>query len=132
MSFPVSHYPHPSGNQSRDSLLEPLTQAQTQTQAQTYPAMPPRIMGGPHALIPTKGIIAVASSYILDWAVLVVLAVTGYIMAEVTPNKRPFWLGNPDISYVPALSAPSVTLTRPLRATLTDTLSACQIPLYQK
>lgn len=40
----------------------------------------------------------VAASYVWDWVVLIVLGVTGYIMAEVTPNKRPFYLTNPDIS----------------------------------
>lgn len=97
MSFPVSHYPHPSGNQSRDSLLEPLTQRQAETPNHQR-AMAPSILGGPRALIPKKGMVVLGASYVFDWIVLVVLGVTGYIMAEVTPNKRPFWLADPTIS----------------------------------
>lgn len=101
MSFPVSHYPHQSGNQSRDSLLEPLTQTQTQREreTQTRQAMPTSTLGGLRALIPKKaGLFVLGASYIFDWIVLVALGVTGYIMAEVPPNKRPFWLADPTIS----------------------------------
>ncbi|KAF4877675.1 putative lipid phosphate phosphatase 3 [Colletotrichum siamense] len=45
------------------------------------------------------GSIRVAISYAFDWAILVVFAVAGYILGNLTPQKRPFNLGNPDISF---------------------------------
>lgn len=45
------------------------------------------------------GSIRVAISYAFDWAILVVFAVAGYILGNLTPQKRPFSLGNPDISF---------------------------------
>lgn len=98
MSYPHSHRPHPSGSQSRDSLLEPLTQPQAQPHAHSEKAMAPSFLAGQRALIPKKGAMLVTASYVFDWIVLVVLGVTGYIMAEVTPNKRPFWVADPNIS----------------------------------
>ena len=83
-------HPPPADNQSRDSLLEPLTQRR--------PTMRSSIFGTPRTLLSNKGFIVVAASYVWDWVILVALGVTGYIMAEVTPNKRPFYLTNPDIS----------------------------------
>ena len=41
-----------------------------------------------------------ALSYVLDWAILVVVGVVGLILGKVTPNKRPFSLLDPNISYV--------------------------------
>ena len=100
MSFPVSNYPHPYGTQSRDSLLEPLTQSQRTPPPTTPQAMPASMLGGagPRSRIAKNGMFILTASYVFDWIVLVVLGVTGYIMAEVTPNKRPFWLGDPNIS----------------------------------
>ena len=60
--------------------------------------MAPSFLGGQRGLMPKKGVMLVTASYVFDWIVLVVLGVTGYIMAEVTPNKRPFWLADPNIS----------------------------------
>ncbi len=39
-------------------------------------------------------------SYAFDWFILLVGAAIGYVMGEVTPNLRPFYLYNPDIAYV--------------------------------
>lgn len=39
-------------------------------------------------------------SYFLDWLVVVVLAVVGGVLGRITPNKRPFSLGDRDISCV--------------------------------
>ena len=96
MSYPDLSRPYPPGSQSRDSLLEPLTQTQSGTPNEK--AMAPSILGGHRGLIPTKGLMVVVASYVFDWVILVALGVTGYIMAEVTPNKRPFWLADPNIS----------------------------------
>lgn len=83
-------HPPPADNQSRDSLLEPLTQRR--------PTMRSSTLRTPRTLLSKKGLAVVVASYVWDWVILVVLGVTGYIMAEVTPNKRPFYLTNPDIS----------------------------------
>ncbi|QLI65972.1 uncharacterized protein G6M90_00g029160 [Metarhizium brunneum] len=37
-------------------------------------------------------------SYTVDWAILIGLAVAGFIAGRFPPNKRPFSLHNPDIS----------------------------------
>ena len=38
-------------------------------------------------------------SYVLDWIVIILAAVVGGLFSIITPNKRPFSLVNPDISY---------------------------------
>ncbi|KAF3075867.1 putative lipid phosphate phosphatase 3 [Trichoderma lentiforme] len=43
--------------------------------------------------------IRLISSYIFDWIVLIVVAAVGYVLGVITPNKRPFSLVNPDISF---------------------------------
>ncbi|KAH8808266.1 phosphatidic acid phosphatase type 2/haloperoxidase [Xylogone sp. PMI_703] len=43
--------------------------------------------------------VAVVLSYVLDWAVIIVGGVIGLLFSRATPNKRPFSLGNPDISF---------------------------------
>ena len=37
-------------------------------------------------------------SYAFDWAILALGGVLGYVMGNVSPNKRPFSLFDPDIS----------------------------------
>ena len=39
-------------------------------------------------------------SYVFDWIILIVVGVIGLILGNVTPNKRPFSLLDPNISYV--------------------------------
>ncbi|EON97884.1 putative pap2 domain-containing protein [Phaeoacremonium minimum UCRPA7] len=39
------------------------------------------------------------SSYIFDWIVLIVAGVAGAILGRIDPNKRPFSLEDPDISF---------------------------------
>ncbi len=39
-------------------------------------------------------------SYVLDWSVLIAVGVVGTILGNITPNKRPFSLEDPNISYV--------------------------------
>jgi hypothetical protein len=46
----------------------------------------------------TTSMLIVGASYVFDWAVVIILGVTGYIMSRVTPNKRPFYLTDPNIS----------------------------------
>ncbi|RFU72443.1 pap2 domain containing [Trichoderma arundinaceum] len=43
--------------------------------------------------------IRLISSYIFDWIVLIVVAAVGYVLGRITPNKRPFSLVDPDISF---------------------------------
>ncbi|KAF9876627.1 PAP2 superfamily protein [Colletotrichum karsti] len=45
------------------------------------------------------GSIRIALSYAFDWILLVVFAVGGLFLGNLTPQKRPFNLGNPDISF---------------------------------
>jgi hypothetical protein len=40
-----------------------------------------------------------AASYVFDWIILIVVAVVGFILGNITPNKRPFNLEDRDISY---------------------------------
>ncbi|KAK0628159.1 PAP2 superfamily-domain-containing protein [Bombardia bombarda] len=41
----------------------------------------------------------VIASYFFDWAILVVVAAIGYILGNITPNKRPFSLEDRNISF---------------------------------
>ncbi|KAL7794559.1 PAP2 superfamily domain-containing protein [Trichoderma ceciliae] len=43
--------------------------------------------------------IRLISSYIFDWIVLIIVAAVGYVLGRITPNKRPFSLVNPEISF---------------------------------
>jgi membrane-associated phospholipid phosphatase len=38
-------------------------------------------------------------SYVFDWIVILAAAVVGGLLSKITPNKRPFNLANPEISY---------------------------------
>ncbi|KAK5987629.1 Phosphatidate phosphohydrolase 3 [Cladobotryum mycophilum] len=39
------------------------------------------------------------ASYTFDWIILIVIAVIGYVLGRITPNKRPFSLVDPNISF---------------------------------
>lgn len=39
------------------------------------------------------------ASYALDWVLLVIFAALGYVVGNLTPNKRPFYLGDPSIDF---------------------------------
>ncbi|KAI2622926.1 acid phosphatase/Vanadium-dependent haloperoxidase [Hypomontagnella submonticulosa] len=43
--------------------------------------------------------IIVIASYVFDWLILVVVGVVGVILGNVSPNKRPFSLQDPNISF---------------------------------
>ena len=43
--------------------------------------------------------IAVILSYVLDWVICIVAAALGAVFNYQTPNKRPFSLVDPDISF---------------------------------
>jgi len=47
---------------------------------------------------PKKITWVVIASYAFDWAILIAAAAIGYILGDVTPNRRPFYLGDPNIS----------------------------------
>lgn len=47
-----------------------------------------------------KGGWVVVLSYVFDWVIIGVAGGIGYVLGESTPNKRPFSLHDPDISYV--------------------------------
>ena len=63
-------------------------------------------------------------SYVFDWIILIVVGVIGLILGNVTPNKRPFSLQDPNISYVMSLS-PHCLLAY-LLACLPDSPLPCQ------
>jgi hypothetical protein len=46
-----------------------------------------------------KHTVVIVASYVFDWIILIAAAVVGYILGNITPNKRPFNLEDPDISY---------------------------------
>ncbi|KAJ9157371.1 Pap2 domain containing protein [Pleurostoma richardsiae] len=39
------------------------------------------------------------SSYVFDWVVIIVAAAVGFVLGDIDPNKRPFSLEDPDISF---------------------------------
>lgn len=39
-------------------------------------------------------------SYALDWIVLIALGIVSLVLGLIEPNKRPFSLNDPNISYV--------------------------------
>ncbi|KAK3337303.1 PAP2 superfamily-domain-containing protein [Cercophora scortea] len=39
------------------------------------------------------------SSYVFDWVILAAAAAVGYVLGDITPNKRPFVLEDPNISF---------------------------------
>ncbi|EPE04683.1 pap2 domain-containing protein [Ophiostoma piceae UAMH 11346] len=39
------------------------------------------------------------ASGVIDWTLVIAAAVGGYFLGDITPNKRPFQLENPDISF---------------------------------
>ncbi|KAB5536643.1 PAP2 superfamily-domain-containing protein [Coniochaeta sp. 2T2.1] len=45
-----------------------------------------------------KGGWVLAASYVSDWIILIATAVVGFVLGNITPNKRPFHLEDPDIS----------------------------------
>lgn len=40
----------------------------------------------------------VIGSYVFDWLILIVVGIIGVVLGNVTPNKRPFSLQDPNIS----------------------------------
>jgi membrane-associated phospholipid phosphatase len=42
---------------------------------------------------------ALILSYVFDWVIIILAAVVGGVFSIITPNKRPFTLVNPEISY---------------------------------
>ena len=80
-------------------LIPPFASTASILPASSYPAQPTimdeRLSGGRK-----KGKAwVVMLSYASDWAILAVGGILGYIMGHQTPNKRPFSLHDPDISF---------------------------------
>ncbi|KAI8629095.1 acid phosphatase/Vanadium-dependent haloperoxidase [Xylariaceae sp. FL1651] len=49
-------------------------------------------------------------SYVFDWLILIIVGLIGYFLGNVTPNKRPFSLQDPNISF-PVTEHETVTST---------------------
>ncbi|XXG98711.1 WD40 repeat protein [Hypoxylon texense] len=47
----------------------------------------------------SKFSVLVIGSYVFDWLILVVVGIIGVVLGNVTPNKRPFSLQDPNISF---------------------------------
>jgi hypothetical protein len=45
-----------------------------------------------------KGGWVLAASYVSDWIILIIVGVVGFVLGDITPNKRPFYLEDPNIS----------------------------------
>ena len=43
--------------------------------------------------------LALILSYVFDWVIIILAAVVGALLSNITPNKRPFSLNNAEISY---------------------------------
>lgn len=74
--------------------------------------------GGPKR---KKGGWVVAVSYVFDWVIIAVAGVIGYIIGKETPNKRPFSLYDPNISFpftenetVPVWMATCISVIAPI------------------
>lgn len=52
------------------------------------------------ALVKSNMSIKVVLSYAFDWIVLIVLGIVSLVLGMIEPNKRPFSLNDPNISYV--------------------------------
>jgi hypothetical protein len=67
--------------------------------------------------------VKVVLSYVFDWVVLIAAAGIGAVLDKIEPNKRPFSLTDPNISYVPDLLS-----TVPKRTTTTRVRTATDQP----
>lgn len=101
-------------------LIHPLNNARSFSPAPTFEARATMenldLAGGS---VRRKGRMSwvLALSYAFDWVILVAFGVIGYILGDITPNKRPFSLDDRNIAYVGALS--TVTLAMRPRNVLT-------------
>ncbi|KAK6958174.1 hypothetical protein Daesc_000969 [Daldinia eschscholtzii] len=61
--------------------------------------MPDRSKTGFQSRNKSKPSFIVIGSYVFDWLILIVVGIVGVILGNVTPNKRPFSLQDPNISF---------------------------------
>ena len=57
--------------------------------------------------------IKLAISYVFDWVVIFAAIGIATVLGDIEPNKRPFSLNDPDISYVPILDTCGPVALRP-------------------
>lgn len=67
--------------------------------------------------------ITLIASYIIDWILLVALAVGSYVLGNIKPNFRNFSLADPNIACVPILIEPW-----PMRFANNSTVAAFLLP----
>lgn len=89
-----------------DDSIRPLIQASSFSPAPTFEdrqTMDNLELAGGN--VRRKGRVSwvVALSYVFDWVVLAAFAAIGYVLGDITPNKRPFSLDDRNIAYVDAL-----------------------------
>lgn len=86
-----------------DDSIRPLIQARSFSPTPTFEARDKMdnldLAGGN---VRRKGRLSwvVALSYVFDWIVLAAFAAIGYVLGDITPNKRPFSLDDRNIAYV--------------------------------
>lgn len=90
-----------------DDSIRPLIHARSISPAPTFEARNTPDTGMDHLDLAGGGVRrkgkmswVVALSYATDWIILVAFAAIGYVLGDITPNKRPFSLDDKNIAYV--------------------------------
>lgn len=105
-----------------DDSIRPLIHSRSFSPAPTFPPTPTH--GTMENLDVTSGSVrrngefswVLALSYTVDWAILLAFAVVGYILGDITPNKRPFSLDDRNIAYADLpLASPPLPFPQSLR-----------------
>lgn len=85
-----------------DDSIRPLIHARSISPAPTFPTrdtMDNMDLAGGNVRRKGKVSWVLALSYVFDWVVLVAFGVIGYVLGDITPNKRPFSLDDRNIAY---------------------------------
>lgn len=111
VDYDLEHDPDDHDDRDRDHLHDPYHgsgmrhQVDTSYPGSSYNPSPDINMARTHIaaqLRPrnrsTKSAIIVASSYAFDWVIILASLGVSYLMGHQTPNKRPFFLEDPNIS----------------------------------
>jgi hypothetical protein len=86
-----------------DDSIRPLIQARSFSPTPTFEPrdkMDNLALAGGNVRRKGKLSWVVALSYVFDWIVLAAFAAIGYVLGDITPNKRPFSLDDRNIAYV--------------------------------
>lgn len=98
------HYQHDHDQQQEQEQEQEQQQQQQQHRRQQYPSGTPTAQRPlfSNMRLPTKGSkkggLAIISSYVFDWVIVIVFLGVAYYMDHHAPNRRPFFLEDPNIS----------------------------------